>query len=177
LCFPFSFLFTAKGLVDITINRSTTIISLLGPNSAFHKAPFFSIFYSSLLVHLKTLPAASRPRLLVLSTISAPDSKDVWSLSAYLVVTVVWMLAFGAWTDFVESAEVFKREAPVGEGLEWVLFRVALLAEGERVGAKAGYVGRNDWKIKMRMSDIADWAVKEAEAGESEWIGKLPALF
>lgn len=88
----------------------------------------------------------------------------------------MWLLARAAWREFVDSAEVFRKE---GDDLEWILFRVALLRNGDRTGrAKAGYIGKGDWSVKMRMEDIADWAVKEAELGkgESQWIGKVPAL-
>jgi len=86
----------------------------------------------------------------------------------------VWIIANGAYNDFVSLAETFRKQ---GEGLEWIVFRVAMLEGKKEKGGRAGYVGKDGWGINIAKGDIANWAITEAVVEKSDWIGKTPALY
>ncbi|CZR56572.1 uncharacterized protein PAC_06461 [Phialocephala subalpina] len=152
-----------------------TIISLLGPTSPWHTGTELSTFYISLLQHLQTTPHP--PHILALNTISIRQPSDSSSLTASLLVWIVYLLANSAYTELHQIAAVFEKE---GKGLPWTNFRVAWLADGlDAEEANAGMVGKGGWGMRMEKRELASWCVGEAErgVGASKWVGKMPALF
>jgi hypothetical protein len=69
-----------------------------------------------------------------------------------------------------------KEEIP----LEWTLFRLNLLNDGEQeIGACAGYVRQEGWGANLTRKQLADWLVTQVETpkADRQWVRKLPALW
>ena len=136
-----------------------------------HKNTPISDFYRALLQHLHTLPKP--PYVLALGTISISSPLDNFSLAAYLLVAVVWLLAHGAYKEFVTLGETFEKAA---EGISWTVYRVGHLSDKPGVGdGRAGYVAQDGWTVSTPKTDVAGWLVREVEA--KKWVGKMPALY
>ena len=111
-----------------------------------------------------------------MGTSSIADEQDGFSIIAFLGVTLVYMFANSAYNNIVSVGKLFDTKA-TKDGLDWTIFRLGFLGNGAPQSCKAGYVGRNGWKMKNQRADIATWLVDGIENDESEWIEKKPAIW
>jgi hypothetical protein len=58
--------------------------------------------------------------------------------------------------------------------LNWTVFRVPALGNGDAVPVKAGFVGERGLGVKLERKAMVEWVLAEMEKGE--WIGKCPQL-
>ena len=138
-----------------------------------HKNTPLSDFYGTLLKQIHTL--SRPPRVLALGTLSISSPLDHFSFVMMLLVGIVWLLAHGAYNEFVCIGDTFEKE---GKGIPWTVFRVGYLSDAAGVGAgRAAYVGESDWGASMPKRDVAGWLLDEAEAKDSKWEGKMPAIY
>lgn len=110
-------------------------------------------------------------RLVATATPSATDPNDRFSLSFALAVVMIRALVRGAYDDIVATAAVVR-----GSNLDWTLARLPMLAD-PRPGATvhAGYVGDGQLRLfSLSRNALADFLL--AEATDTRWIGKSPAL-
>jgi len=58
--------------------------------------------------------------------------------------------------------------------LNWTVFRVPALGNGDAGPVKAGFVGEKGLGVKLERKSMVEWVLVEMEKGE--WIGKCPQL-
>jgi hypothetical protein len=163
------------------------IISLLGPANSKHSGLDISHFYEWLFPHLRSLPPAERPYLLGMGTQSIYDPKDGWSIFNLVHVILIRIMAPGARVEimnikknFLDDLEVHASNDGKHVPLEWTLFRLNLLNDGEQEeGACAGYVRQEGWGANITRKQLADWLVTQVETpkAERQWVRKLPAVW
>jgi hypothetical protein len=164
------------------VAQSKAIISLLGPSGTNLPNPNPYIpFYSALFPLMRKHGVK---RILAMSTVSAPDEQDGFSLIRWLLVTLIRFLIPAAYRLMLDIARVFREEAT---GLDWTVFRLGMLPGGSdeaswardrEEGVFAGNVG-GEWKAWIKRGALARWLVDAVEAegdGAGQWVGKLPAV-
>jgi hypothetical protein len=112
-------------------------------------------------------------RISALSTVSLKDPADKFSWAAFLLALLVRIISPGGKSDFVKIGEQFDKHA---NGLDWVLFRVAILEDGGDGKAVAGYVGDGKTTMTVWRGELARWIFDDLEVEQSEWIGKKPVI-
>lgn len=146
------------------------IVSLIGANSLSNKPGTFSNAYGTLFAAMKKYNVK---RVLGLGTISIPDAKDHFSLTVRLIVFLVWSVAHSAWKEVVSVGKVFDEEA---DGLDWTLFRVAGLANGEDVNVTTTHVNGPGFAMSINRAGIAKWLVDQVESEEPQFVGEKPYI-
>jgi hypothetical protein len=112
-------------------------------------------------------------RISALATVSLKDPADKFSFAKSLLAFLVRVISPGGKSDFVEIGEQFDTHA---NELDWVLFRVAMLKDGEEGKAVAGYVGDGKTTMSVWRGDLARWIFDDLDNGRSEWLGKKPVV-
>ncbi|KAI1077460.1 NAD(P)-binding protein [Whalleya microplaca] len=180
------FLEVVKGeMDDVTtlasaVARCNMILSLLGPNEMRPKVPIpYAGYYSKLFPIMREHGVK---RIMAMSTCSADQSQDGFSLLVWLMVLSIRYIAPAAYQAMRSIARVFREEA---QDLDWTVYRLAMIPGGhdeqswkrDRESAvHAGYIGDGRWTYWTRRGAVARWLVDCAEEGQGEWIGKLPAI-
>jgi len=169
------------------ISQLHGIISLLGPANSKHSGLDISHFYEWLFPHLRSLPPSQRPYLLGMGTQSIYDPHDGWSIFNIVHVILIRIMAPGARAEIMNIKKNFldDLENHGGDGkenvpLEWTLFRLNLLNDGEQEdGACAGYVRQEGWGANLTRKQLADWLVTQVETPKAnrQWVRKLPAIW
>lgn len=166
-------LLVVEGQLDdaAAINRAVAgqdaVISLLGPKGDSAGLPVSK--GTELIV--AAMQRHGVKRLVATATPSATDPNDRFSLSFALAVVMIRALVRGAYDDIVATAAVVR-----GSNLDWTLARLPMLAD-PRPGATvhAGYVGDGQLRLfSLSRNALADFLL--AEATDTRWIGKSPAL-
>ena len=158
------------------VQDQDAIISTLGPTgisgytsfSAYHAV--FPTFYKLL---LRLMREHGVRRILAMSTFSLYDPKDKRIVSRAALVWLVWLLAGGAWREFVELGDTFEKN---GEGIDWTMYRVAVITDAPESVARAGFVGEKGFKLTIRRKDMATWLIEQAETKPPQWIRQAPAI-
>jgi len=169
------------------IPQLDAIISLLGPANSKHYGLDISNFYQWLFPYLRSLPASQRPYLLGMGTQSIHDPQDKWSIFNIVHVVLIRIMAPGARVEIMNIKKSFLDDLEIrgGDGaeyvpLEWTLFRLNLLNDGEQENeACAGYVRQEGWGANLTRKQLADWLVTQVETPRTDrqWVRKLPALW
>jgi hypothetical protein len=81
-------------------------------------------------------------------------------------------VAHSAWKEIVAVGKLFDEEA---EGLEWTVFRVGGLANGEG-DAVATYIGAEGATTSVHRIGIAKWLVEQVETDDGEWVRQKPLI-
>lgn len=148
-----------------------SVVSLLGPNKIRHpSANHLSQYYPSI---FDTMREAGVRRISALSTISLKDPADKFSLAASASVLLMRMISPGANADCAKIGELFDTQA---NGLDWVLFRVAMLEDGGEGKAVTGYVGDGKTTLSVLRGELARWIFDDLELEQSPWMGKKPVI-
>jgi hypothetical protein len=151
------------------------IISALGPNTVAPNPSTVAAAYRTLFAAMRTHGVR---RILALATTSISDPHDRFALLAAGPVLAVRAFAHGAWRSEVEIGAAFDELPKEGEegALQWTLFRVGGLGDGEEGEVEATYVGGEGYTSVVNRADIAKWVVEQVEMEEPQWVGKRPLL-
>ncbi|KAI0011414.1 hypothetical protein F4779DRAFT_573686 [Xylariaceae sp. FL0662B] len=162
------------------VARCNVILSLLGPNDLRSKTlPPYAEYYSNLFPIMREHGVK---RIVAMSTISADQPQDGFSLIKWLMVLMVRIIVPASYQAVRSIARVFQEEA---QGLDWTVYRLAMIPGGhdEQSWSKdreravyAGYIGDGKWTYWIRRGALARWLVDCAEGEQREWIGKFPAI-
>jgi nucleoside-diphosphate-sugar epimerase len=158
------------------VKGQDAIVSTLGPTgvsgynsfSAYHAV--FPTFYKLLLRLMREFGVR---RILAMSTFSLYDPKDKTMISRAALVWLVWLLARGAWREFVELGDIFQNE---GHDIEWTLYRVGMITDAPESATKAGFVGEEGFRMVISRNDMATWLVEQAATRSPQWVGQAPAI-
>ena len=144
-----------EGTLHTAVNGQDAIISTLGPSGVFGYTSFssyhaiFPTFYKLL---LKVMREHGVRRILAMSTFSLYDPKDQSMVSRAAMVWLVWLLAMGAWREFV-----------------------GMITDAPESVTKAGFVGEKGFKLTIGRKDMAAWLVEQIVTNPPQWIGQAPA--
>jgi hypothetical protein len=111
----------------------------------------------------------SYTRTLFVSTASYSDPQDSFSFMYWLMIWSVYLFFYGAYTEIIAMTS---QMIALPSELNWTVFRVPMLKDGEPKPVKAGYIG--DVGVQLERKGLAEWALKEME--EEKWTGKCPAV-
>jgi hypothetical protein len=75
--------------------------------------------------------------------------------------------------EIVAVGRVFDEEA---EGLDWTVYRVGGLANGEEGEVRATYVGEKGAASSVNRKDVAKWLVEQIESVEPQFVGQKPLI-
>jgi putative NADH-flavin reductase len=141
-----------------------TVISALGPAAGHSNDLPITKGYKVLIECMKE---KNVNRLIALSTSSCVDENDKFSFTTSLAITMVKLMAKSSYNDIIESGKVIK-----DSGLDWTLYRVGILTNGEETQVKTGYVG--DTSLIISRKNIAKFCIDEAE--NNQFIRKSPTI-
>ncbi|KAH6673919.1 hypothetical protein F5X68DRAFT_246659 [Plectosphaerella plurivora] len=172
---------TDRDALSKSIAQSTVIISLLGPNTirGVNEATFTD-FYKLVLSLMREHHVK---RIFAMSTVSCWTPEDAFSLVRLLLVSLVFVVANGAWRTVRGIARTFEEH---GNGVDWTVYRIAGIpggsdeaswkADREDGLAYEGGVAQEGWSLQQKRGALARWLVDAAEDGKAQWIGKMPAV-
>lgn len=108
-----------------------------------------------------------------MSTLSLYDPKDKAMVSAAALVWLVWLVARGAWREFVALGDTFRTE---GQDIDWTLYRVGVITDAMESETRAGFVGAEGFSPVISRKDMATWLVEQATIQPAQWVGQMPAI-
>ncbi|KAF8418157.1 hypothetical protein EV426DRAFT_620046 [Tirmania nivea] len=151
---------------------ATQILAWMNPFGKEGKEPIFANAYRSIVDAMKTTGVR---RIFALGTISIVDEKDHRVFSACAMVWIVRLLFYRGWRNMVEVGRFFDT-VPV-EDIDWTVYRVGLLLNGEAQAVTDGYLGDGKTTSSIRRSELAKWLVMQiTTSSESKWIGQKPIV-
>jgi hypothetical protein len=109
-----------------------------------------------------------------MGTISIYDPQDKFSLVRHLLVWLVWAVPHSAWREIIGIDRVFSAEAA---DLDWTIYRVGGLWNGEEGSVATTYVGHRMWSSSISRSEISAWLVDQAGKAIAEYVHQNPAIF
>ncbi|KAK4493913.1 hypothetical protein PRZ48_015099 [Zasmidium cellare] len=169
---------TIKGTFDdmdaareATRTGATVLVSFAGPAVPNNGTPVTE-FYEKLFPMILSDPQTKIKRCLCCTTPSykIPDDKPSWKW--WFCVLAIWLIGGSAY-DEVNGIGRVVSALPLSE-IEWTLFRVPALTNGEAKPVRAGNVGEGKDGIILSRKSIAIWVLQELQ--EKKWVGKAPAL-
>ncbi|KAJ7867425.1 hypothetical protein B0H13DRAFT_2202948 [Mycena leptocephala] len=155
--------FEAGGKVD-------AVLSTVGPGMGHPSTLPLTAAYKEI---ISVMAAQGCKRLIALSTLSAEDSRDQFSLVASILVFIVWVIQRSAWRDIIAYSKLIAEECDKHD-IEWTLVRVPGLHTKFNQKAVAGYLGDGKTGVLLSRHVIAEFYVREIEG--KEWARKAPAL-
>ncbi|KAH7143486.1 hypothetical protein EDB81DRAFT_934753 [Dactylonectria macrodidyma] len=172
---------TDRDALSTAISQSSTILSLLGPNTLWYiDTTIYTNFYKSV---FNLMRQHGVRRIFAMSTLSVWQPEDTFALTRWLLVTLVFFVAHFGWRTARAMARVFEESA---EGLDWTVFRIAGIpgASDEKTWKEdredgdsfEGWIGQTGWSTHQKRAALARWLVDAAEDGKTRWIGKMPAV-
>jgi hypothetical protein len=167
--------------ISNAVSRSSTVVSLLGPNTLFGLDPkAFSDFYEQLFDLMRQHGVR---RVFGMSTLSFPQPQDTFSIQRLLILILVLIVANKGYQTAVAIARAFEEHA---DGLDWTVYRIAGIPGGsdekswkeDREDGEAfeGWIGHPGWTAGQKRGALARWLVDAVEDGKPQWIGKMPAV-
>lgn len=150
---------------------ASQILAWMNPFGKEGKEPIFANAYRLIVDAMKSTGVR---RIFALGTISIADEKDNNMLSALAMVWIVRLLFNRGWRNMVEVGRFFDT-VPV-EDIDWTVYRVGLLLNGETQAATDGYLGDGKTTSSIRRSELAKWLVTQITSDESKWIGQKPVV-
>ncbi|KJY00552.1 NmrA family protein [Zymoseptoria brevis] len=150
---------------------ATALISFAGPQPPAKGTPV-SAFYDRFFRLIKEDKENSIRRCLVLATPSFQVAEDRSSWKWWFIVSVIRMLGGDAYADIVGIGKVVSA-LPVDE-VEWTLFRVPVLTNGDYKPVQTAMVGDGNDGLTLSRKSNAVWVLQELE--EKKWVGRAPAL-
>ncbi|KAJ7475146.1 hypothetical protein B0H11DRAFT_1914173 [Mycena galericulata] len=112
-------------------------------------------------------------RLITLSTVSAEDDRDKFSLTVAILVFIVWVIERNAYKDIVAYSKLVEEECGRRD-IDWTLVRVPSLNSRPEQNAVAGYRGDGKTGVFLSRYALAEFYVREIES--KRWSCKAPAL-
>lgn len=122
-----------------------------------------------------------------MGTQSIYDPHDKFSLFLRVHVLIIKNLMRTVRKEIIGFGKIFQDELEKSksqkeeEKLDWCVYRLNLLKDyGWPVeGARAGYVGTEEWGATVDRAQLAGWLIGEAERerGERRWVRKMPAIW
>ncbi|KAJ5581543.1 hypothetical protein N7535_000163 [Penicillium sp. DV-2018c] len=147
----------------------TVFVSFAGPTSYSAGTPITDAMKNIFPI----LVANNYKRAMVLGTCSyvAPEDQGSlkWKASIFLI-KIVGGSAFDEFSglgSFVASQDASQ--------LKWTFFRVPFLTNGDDAPVTATYTGTGKDGMFLTRKSLATWVLGEI-SGDSEWVGKTPAL-
>ncbi|KNG91364.1 hypothetical protein ANOM_000477 [Aspergillus nomiae NRRL 13137] len=112
-------------------------------------------------------------RIIILCTPSYHDPSDTiifkWRLGAWFMR----LFSNGQYREMVGIGE-FIASLPVDGPVQWTLFRVGGLTNGEEAPVKATFLGSGDDGTWISRASVATWALDEIT--REQWLGKAPYI-
>lgn len=157
------------------------VLSLLGPNTLRPFEPaIFTKFYEVLFDVMRQHDVR---RIFAMSTLSYGQPNDEFSLTRWLIITIVCVVAHFGWRTARAIGRVFDESA--GD-LDWTVYRIAGIPgdydeaswkeDREDGEAFEGWIGQKGWSANQKRAALARWLVDAAEDGKPQWIRKMPAV-
>lgn len=150
---------------------ATQILAWMNPFGKEGKEPIFANAYRLIVDAMK---AVGVRRIFALGTISIVDEKDNSVFSALAMIWIVRLFFNRGWRNMVEVGRFFDT-VPV-EDVDWTVFRVGLLLNGEAQAVTDGYLGDGKTTSSIRRRELAKWLAAQITSNETEWIGRKPIV-
>ncbi|KAB8273920.1 hypothetical protein BDV30DRAFT_226267 [Aspergillus minisclerotigenes] len=113
-------------------------------------------------------------RILILCTPSYHDAADTITLKWQIGAWFMRLFSAGQYREMVGIGE-YIASLPVGKRVQWTLFRVGGLTEGEEAPVKATSLGSGDDGTWISRASVATWALDEID--RERWLGKAPYIY
>lgn len=150
---------------------ASQIMAWINPFSQEGKGPVFADAYSIMVDAMKRVGVR---RIFALGTFSIVEKEDRRDFKALAIVWIVRLLFNRGWRNMVEIGKFFD-SVPLQE-IDWTVFRVGLLFDGEPQAVTDGYLGDGNTTSSIRRSELADWLVGQITTQDSKWVGRKPMV-
>lgn len=153
--------------IGAVVLAQDAVISLLGPSGKGS--------CDELTIGLQLIVAAMKQhgvrRLIAISTASATDPLDGFSISFWLAIHAIKLLQPSAYNYFVQTAQLIRNS-----GLDWTLVRLGMLTDKENAAPPAlGYVGSRQIRLFSTSRNVlANFLL--AQLNDATWLQKAPAI-
>jgi putative NADH-flavin reductase len=109
-------------------------------------------------------------RLIVSSTLSVKDPKDLPDRRAKVLVNLVKLTMRAAYEEIVSVAETVRNS-----DLDWTILRLTTLNNSPKSGKiRVGYLGRGEVGSRISRADLADFMLKQVQS--TEYLRQSPAI-
>ncbi|GAB1207329.1 hypothetical protein APSETT445_006044 [Aspergillus pseudonomiae] len=112
-------------------------------------------------------------RIIILCTPSYHDPSDTITFKWRLGAWFMRLFSDGQYREMVGIGE-YIASLPVDGSVQWTLFRVGGLTNGEEAPVKATFLGSGDDGTWISRASVATWALDEIT--REQWLGKAPYI-
>jgi len=153
-----------------SIQGQNVVVSILGPMGLKTPPGTYTNAYKLIFKHMRQ---HSVKRILAMGTFSVEDSKDKSSWIAYLLVSVLWIIGRSTWQEVVSIGKTFEEDA---KDLDWTVYRLGFVVNGEDGPTQTTHVGSKTWKTSITRNQLAGWLVDQSEKAQAEYVHEKPLL-
>ncbi|KAF9238410.1 hypothetical protein DTO006G1_9916 [Penicillium roqueforti] len=158
------------------VRGQAVIISALGPAGPGYKSwndTYRGVFPSFYTLLLRVMRECGVRRVFAMTTVSVYAEQDQRSVARAALTGLVWAFGRPAYKEFVEIGNTFQSH---GKDIEWTVYRVGAITDGDEGKPSAGYVGQKGSGLRITRKCMAIWLVEQAEAFPLEWVRQMPYI-
>jgi uncharacterized protein YbjT (DUF2867 family) len=153
-------------LIESAVKGSNAVISTLGSRVNSKNMPLTQGMRNI----VEAMKKQGVSRLIVTSTLSLTDPKDLPNLRNKIRVGIVKLSKRGAYDDIVGVAETVR-----GSDLDWTIIRLGMPNDGPKSGeVRTGYVGTTEVGMNISRGDIADFLLRQVQ--DTKYLRQTPVI-
>lgn len=154
-----------RAAIERAVLGADAVISVLGPRRGA-RAKSITRGTENILVAMNKHGVR---RIVVTSTPSAQDPSDVPDFRFKLVVSMIQLIARGAYEDIVNTAQVVR-----ASDRDWTIVRVSMLIDAPKTGVvKVGHVNK-EMGMRITRADLAEFVLKQVQ--DTTYLRQAPAI-
>jgi nucleoside-diphosphate-sugar epimerase len=154
-----------RAAIERAVLGADAVISVLGPRRGA-RAKSITRGTENILVAMNKHGVR---RIVVTSTPSAQDPSDVPDFRFKLAVSMIQLIARGAYEDIVNTAQVVR-----ASDRDWTIVRVSMLVDAPKTGVvKVGHVNK-EMGMRITRADLAEFVLKQVQ--DTTYLRQAPAI-
>lgn len=153
-------------MIEQAVNGVDAVISVLGPKNGSKNKPITQ----GMLNIIAAMNKYGVRRLIVSSTLSVKDPKDLPDFKSKVLVSFVKLTMRSAYEEILCVAETVRNS-----DLDWTILRLTTLNNNPKSGkVRVGYLGMDEVGMRISRADLAEFMLKQVK--NKKYLQKSPVI-
>lgn len=153
-------------MIEQAVNGVDAVISVLGPRNGSKNKPITQ----GMLNIIAAMNKYGVRRLIVSSTLSVKDPKDLPDFKSKVLVSFVKLTMRSAYEEILCVAETVRNS-----DLDWTILRLTTLNNNPKSGkVRVGYLGMGEVGMQISRADLAEFMLKQVK--NKKYLQKSPVI-
>ena len=153
-------------MIEQAVNGVDAVISVLGPRNGSKNKPITQ----GMLNIIAAMNKYGVRRLIVSSTLSVKDPKDLPDFKSKVLVSFVKLTMRSAYEEILCVAETVRNS-----DLDWTILRLTTLNNNPKSGkVRVGYLGMDEVGMRISRADLAEFMLKQVK--NKKYLQKSPVI-